>query len=123
MAQTDDLPDFSAYSEELVQHPYVVVKFGYSSCPPCNKLKPILELIKNQTPDYIHYIDVDIIKQDDIAAEEDVSRVPLIRFYIKNVKQADLDIVGFNVDKLQANFNSFLEKVYAVHADQNTDGK
>ena len=122
MADSTELPDFAEYMKELQQHQFVVVKFGYSSCPPCNKLKPIFAEIKQQVADYIHFVEVDIINQEDIAAEELVTRVPLVRFYIDCITNPTWDVIGFNIEKLQTNFNLFLDQVYEIRKLQKIEG-
>lgn len=106
------LAKLTEFLDELSKNRYNVVLFKFTSCVPCKEMKPVLMGISDQIPQSIHFFDVDIVEQPDIAQHEKVKSVPLVRFYIDGVSQQNLDVKGFDLVQLQTNFNKFLNKVY-----------
>lgn len=108
------LANLTEFLDELSKNRHSVILFKYASCVPCKQMKPVLMGISDQIPNFIHFLDVDIVEQLDIAQHEKVKSVPLVRFYIDGKTDKNLDVKGFNLVQLQVNFNKFLDRVYDI---------
>ncbi|MBD1910682.1 MULTISPECIES: thioredoxin-disulfide reductase [unclassified Leptolyngbya] len=59
----------------------IVVKYSSPTCGPCHTLKPILEKVVNEFEGKIHYVEVDIVEDPDIAASAGITGTPTIQFF------------------------------------------
>ena len=105
-----NLPDMFEFQVELSQHKFTVVKFGMVTCGPCKKLKPVMEDLQKLVSSDIHFMDVDIIMQEDIALAEGVNRVPRIHFFVGNDRKPELDVEGYNVEKILASLSRLVSE-------------
>lgn len=58
--------------------PYLI-KFGSKSCPPCNAMKPVLELLEKNNPSFSLY-EVDTEESPDLAQHFQIRSIPTIHF-------------------------------------------
>ncbi|MGB5961054.1 MAG: thioredoxin-disulfide reductase [Coleofasciculaceae cyanobacterium] len=73
----------------------LVVKYVSPNCGPCHTLKPILNKVVDEFDGKIHFIEIDIDKDRDIAANAQVMGTPTVQFFkdqelveqVKGVKQ------------------------------------
>ncbi|PSB20355.1 thioredoxin-disulfide reductase [Phormidesmis priestleyi ULC007] len=73
----------------------IVVKYVSPNCGPCHTLKPILNKVIDEFNDRIHFVEIDIDKDPDIAESAGVMGTPTIQFFkdkgmvaeVKGVKQ------------------------------------
>lgn len=59
----------------------ILVKYAAPSCGPCYSLKPILEKVVNEFVGKIHYVEIDIEQDPDIAQSAGVTGTPTIQFF------------------------------------------
>jgi thioredoxin reductase (NADPH) len=73
----------------------IMVKYASPQCGPCHTLKPILDKVVNEFDGQIHYVEIDIEQDPEIAQAADVVGTPTIQFFkhkdkvneLKGVKQ------------------------------------
>jgi len=73
----------------------LVVKYVSPHCGPCHTLKPILNKVVDEFEGKIHFVELDIEKDPDIAENAGVTGTPTIQFFkdkellkeVKGVKQ------------------------------------
>ena len=73
----------------------IVVKYASPTCGPCHTLKPILSKVVDEFPEQVHYIEIDIQDDPDIAESAGVTGTPTVQFFknkalvgeLKGVKQ------------------------------------
>ena len=73
----------------------IIVKYVSPNCGPCHTLKPILNKVIDEFNDRIHFVEIDIDKDPDIAESAGVMGTPTIQFFkhkgmvaeVKGVKQ------------------------------------
>ena len=61
--------------------PVVVVDFFGQTCPPCQKLLPILEVLAAELDDDVDFVKVDAAEAEDLAVEFGVTSVPTVVFF------------------------------------------
>ncbi|MBP5974675.1 thioredoxin-disulfide reductase [Brasilonema sp. CT11] len=73
----------------------IIVKYVSPGCGPCHTLKPILNKVVDEFDDKIHFVEIDIDKDRDIAENAGVTGTPTVQFFkdkdllkeVKGVKQ------------------------------------
>lgn len=73
----------------------IMVKYSSPTCGPCHTLKPILSKVVDEFDGQIHYIEIDIEEDPDIAENAGVTGTPTVQFFknkglvgeMKGVKQ------------------------------------
>ena len=73
----------------------IVVKYASPTCGPCHTLKPILKKLIDEFTDQLHYIEIDIEEDPDIAEAAGIVGTPTLQFFkqkekvleVKGVKQ------------------------------------
>jgi thioredoxin len=55
----------------------VLVDFGAAWCPPCKKMEPVLQSLKNNYPDKFTLVKVDAGRDDDILKKYNVTALPV----------------------------------------------
>lgn len=73
----------------------IMVKYASPTCGPCHTLKPILNKLVDEFDGQIHYIEIDITEDPDIAESAGVTGTPTVQFFkdkalvgeLKGVKQ------------------------------------
>ena len=59
----------------------ILVKYSAPTCAPCHTLKPILEKVVNEFDGKVHYVEIDIEQDPDIAENAGVISTPTIQFF------------------------------------------
>jgi thioredoxin reductase (NADPH) len=59
----------------------IVVKYASPTCGPCHTLKPILSKIVDEFDGQVHYIEIDIAQDPDIAESAGVVGTPTVQFF------------------------------------------
>ncbi len=59
----------------------IIVKYSAPTCAPCHSLKPILEKVVNEFKGKIHYVEIDIEQDPEIAENAGVMSTPTIQFF------------------------------------------
>ena len=68
----------------------IVVKYAAPTCGPCHTLKPILRKVVNEFDGRIHYIEIDIEQDPDIAEAAGVIGTPTLQFFKHKEKVAEV---------------------------------
>lgn len=76
-----------------------MVDLGADYCPPCKKMKPILEALQKEMADRFNILVIDVEQEKNLANRLHVSLIPTQIFYDKNGKEFDRH-VGF-MDRAQ----------------------
>lgn len=66
-----------------------MVEFGADWCPPCKKMKPIVQDLEKQYGDKVDIVYVDVDKYPDLAGKYNISAIPVQIFYNKQGKQVE----------------------------------
>jgi thioredoxin reductase (NADPH) len=59
----------------------IMVKYSSPTCGPCHSLKPILQKVVDEFDGKIHYVEIDIEQDPDIAENAGVTGTPTIQFF------------------------------------------
>jgi thioredoxin reductase (NADPH) len=59
----------------------LVVKYVSPNCGPCHTLKPILNKVADEFDGKIHFVEIDIDKDRDIAENAQVTGTPTVQFF------------------------------------------
>ena len=59
----------------------LMVKYVSPTCGPCHTLKPILDKVVDEYKDKIHFIEIDIAAEPEIAAMGQVMGTPTVQFF------------------------------------------
>lgn len=59
----------------------IVVKYATPTCGPCHTLKPILSKVVDEFEGRIHYVEIDITEDPDIAESAGVTGTPTVQFF------------------------------------------
>jgi len=90
VADTEDSFDLNAthhvggYALRRLYHEsdrLIMVKYSSPTCGPCHTLKPILQKVVNEYDGKIHYVEVDIEADPDIAENAGIVGTPTIQFF------------------------------------------
>jgi thioredoxin reductase (NADPH) len=68
----------------------IMVKYASPQCGPCHTLKPILDKVVDEFDGKIHYIEIDIEQDPDIAQAAEVMGTPTIQFFKSKGKVGEL---------------------------------
>ncbi|MGL5134003.1 MAG: FAD-dependent oxidoreductase, partial [Planktothrix sp.] len=83
----------------------IMVKYSSPTCGPCHALKPILDKVVNEFEGKIHYIEIDIEEDPEIAQNAGVVGTPTVQFF----KNKDL-IENFKGVKPKSLYRELIEK-------------
>lgn len=73
------MPADQWFQEEVVASPVpVVVEFGATWCPPCKKLKPLLEDLNSKSEGKFKVVTIDVDERPHLASHFQVSPIPLL---------------------------------------------
>ncbi|MEL6764080.1 MAG: thioredoxin domain-containing protein, partial [Cyanobacteria bacterium J06607_6] len=59
----------------------IVVKYVAPTCGPCHVLKPILSRVIDEFEGRIHYVEIDITTDPDIAESAGITGTPTVQFF------------------------------------------
>ncbi|MEO1145663.1 MAG: thioredoxin-disulfide reductase [Cyanobacteria bacterium J06638_22] len=59
----------------------IVVKYASPTCGPCHTLKPMLEKVINEFEGQVHYVEIDIEQDPEIAESAGITGTPTIQFF------------------------------------------
>ena len=59
----------------------IVVKYASPTCGPCHTLKPILSKVVDQFEGRIHYVEIDITEDPEIAESAGITGTPTVQFF------------------------------------------
>jgi thioredoxin reductase (NADPH) len=59
----------------------IVVKYSAPTCGPCHSLKPILSKVVDEFEGKIHYVEIDIEEDPEIAENAGVMGTPTIQYF------------------------------------------
>ena len=59
----------------------IVVKYASPTCGPCHTLKPILSKVIDEFEGRIHYVEIDITEDPEIAESAGVTGTPMVQFF------------------------------------------
>lgn len=59
----------------------IVVKYASPTCGPCHTLKPILSKVIDEFGDRVHYVEIDITEDPEIAESAGVMGTPTVQFF------------------------------------------
>ena len=59
----------------------IMVKYSAPTCAPCHSLKPILEKVVNEFDGKVHYVEIDIEQDREIAENAGVMSTPTVHFF------------------------------------------
>jgi thioredoxin reductase (NADPH) len=59
----------------------IIVKYASPTCGPCHTLKPMLEKVINEFEGQVHYVEIDIEQDPDIAASAGITGTPTVQFF------------------------------------------
>ncbi|MEP0870529.1 thioredoxin-disulfide reductase [Trichocoleus desertorum AS-A10] len=68
----------------------IVVKYASPNCGPCHTLKPILNKLVDEFEEKIHFVEIDVEQDPDIAEAAGVMGTPTIQFFKDKDKVAEL---------------------------------
>lgn len=64
----------------------IMVKYASPSCGPCHTLKPILDKVVNAFEGKIHYVEIDVEQDPDIAEAAEIIGTPTVQFFLNKDK-------------------------------------
>jgi thioredoxin reductase (NADPH) len=68
----------------------IMVKYGSPTCGPCHTLKPILGKVVDELADKIHYVEIDITEDPEIAESAGVIGTPMVQFFKGKAKVGEM---------------------------------
>lgn len=68
----------------------IMVKYASPSCGPCHTLKPILDKVVNEYEGRIHYVEIDVEQDPDIAEAAEIIGTPTVQFFANKAKVEEL---------------------------------
>lgn len=68
----------------------IVVKYAAPTCGPCHTLKPILSKVIDEFEGRVHYVEIDITEDPDIAESAGVTGTPTVHFFKNKVLVGEL---------------------------------
>lgn len=90
----------------------IVVKYASPTCGPCHTLKPILSKVVDEFEGRIHYVEIDITEDTDIAESAGITGTPTVQFFknkalvgeLRGMKQKSQyrDMIQKNLDAVPA---------------------
>lgn len=92
-------PGYEAMRAALASGKPTMVDLGADYCPPCQKMKPILDALQKEVADRYNILVIDVEEEKALANRLHVSLIPTQIFYDKSGKEFDRH-VGF-MDRAQ----------------------
>jgi len=89
------------YDKALKDNAKVVLDFTAGWCGPCKRIGPVFEKLAEENPG-IKFFKVDVDKNEEVAALEEISAMPTFKFY-KDGKKLDFELQGASEEKLKGN--------------------
>jgi thioredoxin reductase (NADPH) len=81
----NDTHHYGGYALRKLYHDsdrLIMVKYASPTCGPCHSLKPILDkLVHNEFENEMHYVEIDIEAEPDIAENAGIVGTPTIQFF------------------------------------------
>ncbi len=68
----------------------IVVKYASPTCGPCHTLKPILEKAIDEFGDRVHYVEIDITEDMDIARSAGIAGTPTVQMFKQRALMVEL---------------------------------
>ncbi len=68
----------------------IMVKYGSPTCGPCHTLKPILGKVVDELADKVHYVEIDITEDPEIAESAGVIGTPTVQFFKDKAKVGEM---------------------------------
>jgi thioredoxin reductase (NADPH) len=68
----------------------IMVKYASPTCGPCHTLKPILSKLVDEFDGQIHYVEIDIEDDPDIAEAAGITGTPTVQFFKDKAKVAEM---------------------------------
>lgn len=90
---------------QLDKNNLVLADFWASWCSPCKKMKPIIEEIRQEFEDSLHFVAIDVEQYMDIAKHFNVMSIPTLIMFEKGVPKERL--LGI---KSKAEITDFIKK-------------
>lgn len=59
----------------------IIVKYASPTCGPCHTLKPILSKVVDEFEGRVHYVEIDVVDDADIAESAGVTGTPTVQFF------------------------------------------
>ncbi|NJO11863.1 MAG: hypothetical protein HC873_22075 [Leptolyngbyaceae cyanobacterium SL_1_1] len=59
----------------------ILVKYASPTCGPCHTLRPILSKVVDEFEGKIHYVEIDVTEDPDIAESADITGTPTVQFF------------------------------------------
>ncbi|HEY9764387.1 MAG TPA: thioredoxin-disulfide reductase [Trichocoleus sp.] len=88
----------------------IIVKYASPTCGPCHTLKPILSKVVDEFEGRVHYVEIDITEDPDIAESAGVTGTPTVQFFknkaivgeFRGMKQKSQyrDLIQQNLDRV-----------------------
>jgi len=86
----------------------ILVKYVSPSCGPCKQLRPILGRVVDEYHNKIHYVEIDIAKDAEIAESAGVTGTPTVQVFLNKAKMGELRGI-----KMRADYRRSLDKCLA----------
>ncbi|MGA1473707.1 MAG: thioredoxin domain-containing protein, partial [Prochlorothrix sp.] len=67
----------------------IVVKYASPTCGPCHTLKPMLQKVVEEYTGRLHYVEIDIEQDPEIAESAGVTGTPTVQFFKAKAKVAE----------------------------------
>jgi thioredoxin reductase (NADPH) len=87
----------------------IMVKYASPTCGPCHTLKPILSKVVDEFDGQIHYVEIDIQDDPDIAESAGVTGTPTVQFFKDKAMIGELKGV-----KQKSQYRQFIQERLAV---------
>jgi thioredoxin reductase (NADPH) len=87
----------------------IMVKYASPTCGPCHTLKPILAKVVDEFEGQIHYVEIDIQDDPDIAESAGVTGTPTVQFFKDKAMVGELKGV-----KQKSQYRQFIQERMAV---------
>lgn len=87
----------------------IMVKYASPTCGPCHTLKPILKKVVDEFDGQIHYVEIDIQDDPDIAESAGVTGTPTVQFFKDKAMVGELKGV-----KPKSQYRQFIEERVAA---------
>ncbi|MBD2101439.1 thioredoxin-disulfide reductase [Leptolyngbya sp. FACHB-261] len=84
----------------------IVVKYASPTCGPCHTLKPILEKLVNNYEGQLHYIEIDVTEDPEVAEAGGVRGTPTVQFFKHKAKVGEM--VGM---KMKSQYRTTIEQL------------
>ena len=82
-----------------------MVEMGADWCPPCRRMKPIVESLKEEYDGKVDIVYIDVDRYKDIAREYQVQSIPVQLFFDENGKQVFRHVGFFSEKQIKSQFS------------------